>query len=147
MRILIIALSLLSGPLFADCAPSAWLAGQWQSAPDQKGGYWQEEWQLLDADNWQGQGRQYDSRGALLGEEDLRLVRMGGQWFYLAKVSHNARPVAFGLQHCDGKALKFENPQHDFPQSLHYRLLADQRLEVVVANLAGKRFTLLFSKK
>lgn len=147
MRKLVIALSLLVTQVGADCGPPAWLAGQWQSAPDPKGGYWQEEWRLLDADNWQGRGRQYDSRGTLLGAEDLRLVRMDGQWFYLAKVSHNARPVAFGLQHCDGTALKFENPQHDFPQSLHYRLLADQRLEVVVADLAGKSFILNYSKK
>lgn len=122
------------------------LVGHWQTTADAKGRYVTEQWQLLAPDNFAGQGRQVTATGRS-SSEDLRLVQMGGQWFYLAKVADNNLPVAFALTQCQPNDWLFQNPQHDFPKQLHYRLVKPDELTVTVSDGAGKGFTLKFRRQ
>lgn len=83
----------------------------------------------------------------IVNYETLRLVSMSDGVFYIAKVAHNEFPVPFRLTHCaDGEAV-FENPLHDAPERLVYRLLegADAgALEVRVEGGEMDDFSLLF---
>ncbi|ALZ75133.1 DUF6265 family protein [Rheinheimera sp. F8] len=147
LRLVLIPFSLLlSQPCQAECSPATVLAGHWQSDANQKGSYWQEQWSKLDVNNWQGQGRTVNQAGAETGREELRLLRMSGQWFYLAKVSHNPLPVAFALTECSASRLQFDNPAHDFPKRLVYQADND-RLSVDVSDGAGKGFQLKFKRQ
>ncbi|MDZ7869977.1 MAG: DUF6265 family protein [Rheinheimera sp.] len=136
-----------SGPVAAssECEPAAMLAGQWQTEANQKGVYWQEKWSRLDANNWHGFGRTFNSSHTETAREELRLLRMNGQWFYLAKVRHNALPVAFTLTQCTASRLQFDNPAHDFPKRLVYHYQQDG-LQVEVSDAAGKGFELQFKR-
>ncbi len=129
----------------AECEPATMLAGHWQTAANQKGAYWQEAWNRLDADNWCGLGQTFNHSNNETGREELRLLRMNGQWFYLAKVSHNPLPVAFALTECTASRLQFDNPAHDFPKRLVYHLQQDG-LRVEVSDAAGKGFELQFKR-
>lgn len=143
--ILICMLGLGSAATNAECNPTVLLAGQWQTGANQKGAYWQEEWSGLDSDNWRGLGRTFNSNGTETAREELRLLRMNGQWFYLAKVSHNSLPVAFALTECTASRLQFDNPAHDFPKRLVYHYQQDA-LRVEVSDAAGKGFELQFKR-
>ena len=104
-------------------------------------------------DSWEGYG-ETASNGesaadrSVLEREALRLVNMGDEIFYLAKVAHNALPVAFKLVDCGDDWAVFENPDHDFPRRLEYRI-AGNGMDVHVSDgLAdGKGFTLRFTRR
>lgn len=121
------------------------LIGHWQTTADAKGRYVTEQWQLLDPHNYAGQGSQV-AANERSSSEDLRLVQMGGQWFYLAKVAGNNLPVAFALTQCQLNDWLFDNPQHDFPKQLHYRLVKPDELTVTVSDGAGQGFTLKYRR-
>lgn len=143
--LIICALCIYPAVVIAECGPATMLAGQWQTGANQKGVYWQEQWSRIDADNWRGLGRTFNQSETETGREELRLVRMNGQWFYLAKVSHNSLPVAFALTECTASRLQFDNPAHDFPKRLVYHYQQDA-LRVEVSDAAGKGFELQFKR-
>ncbi|WP_323846106.1 DUF6265 family protein [Microbulbifer magnicolonia] len=121
-----------------------WLLGHWTATDGGK--RMTERWQRVSAQTFEGIG---SSQGADADTdlELLRLAEMSGEIFYLAKVSHNELPVAFKLTDCSGSAAVFENPAHDFPRRLEYRLMAAGRLQVLVSGAGGKRFTLDFRRE
>lgn len=84
--------------------------------------------------------------GAILDGEELRLVAMAGAVFYIAKVAHNAYPVAFRMTVCEAGRLVFENPTHDFPRRLEYTRRADGGLDVSVGDGAKRGFKLRFRR-
>jgi hypothetical protein len=76
--------------------------------------------------------------------ETLLLVEMSGEIFYLAKVDENERPVSFRLVAVSAGRAVFQNPDHDVPQRLDYRLDEEGRLNVDVRG--GERgFSVIFS--
>ncbi|SHF33058.1 hypothetical protein SAMN04487965_1954 [Microbulbifer donghaiensis] len=122
-----------------------WLLGSWhyQDASKQM----MERWQRVSAHTFEGIGAsETENSGGDRDIEILRLTEMSGEIFYLAKVSHNALPVAFKMTACRDNEAVFENPEHDFPSRLEYRLLDPNRLRVSVAGTKGKRFILNFRR-
>jgi hypothetical protein len=78
--------------------------------------------------------------------ETMRLVLMGGEIFYLAKVSHNQRPVAFRLTSCKYNRAIFENSDHDFPRSIDYQLETENSLIVIVGDGKEKGFKVNYTR-
>jgi hypothetical protein len=64
--------------------------------------------------------------------EAILLAEMGGEIFYVPKTSDNPLPVAFKLNSSNAKELVFENPKHDFPQKITYKLNADGTVTALV---------------
>jgi hypothetical protein len=88
----------------------------------------------------------------VVNDETLRLVAMSDGVFYIAKVTHNDLPVAFRLTQCSKNFAVFENPVHDSPQRLIYRLLDSSTqgapaLEVRVEGDGMNDFSLVFHRK
>lgn len=119
----------------------SWMLGTWQSKPE---GNTQEIWQRLDEHTYTGMGISRDKNGNDRVSESLRLLEMRGQVFYLAKVAHNRLPVPFLATHCSGQDVRFENPDHDFPNSLRYSLV-NNTLVVEVKGNHDQGFTLHFA--
>jgi hypothetical protein len=69
---------------------------------------------------------------------------MSGQLYYIAKVAHNALPVAFALTECGDSHAVFENPEHDFPTRIAYRLGEAGEMTVGVTGADGKGFEIHF---
>ncbi len=120
------------------------LLGDWKGGNAQSG--FRESWRALGPATWEGRGIETPTAGGAASAEELRLVEMGGNIYYLAKVSHNELPVAFRLVECEGGRFVFANPAHDFPRQLEYRIGADGGLAVSVSDGAGKGFTLDFAR-
>ncbi len=122
-----------------------WLLGDWQTVPSAgQTSVISESWKEVSTSTFEGIGETRDAdSGDLKSREELRLVEMGDAVFYIPKVAHNALPVAFHLTECSEASAVFENPDHDFPKKLEYRLGAGQLREGQLAE--GKELTVTVS--
>jgi hypothetical protein len=109
----------------------AWLLGRWER--EARSGTAVEEWRRLGERVFAGEGAMTSAAGERRVFEELLLVEMGGDVFYVAKVSENAYPVPFRLTALEGRRAVFENPEHDFPKTITYSLLDDGTLLAVTA--------------
>lgn len=112
-----------------------WVLGAWVSDEGPT-----ESWHRAGPRTFEGAG----TSGS--GSETLRLVEMSGQVFYIAKVAHNELPVAFKLVDCGDALLVFENPTHDFPRQLEYRLTTGGAMTVTVSDGSDRSFEIHFRK-
>jgi hypothetical protein len=130
----------------SSLSPIEWLLGAWLA--DGEKSTWRETWTATSADTWEGRGVETSKANpATQSAEELRLVRMGGAVYYLAKVAHNELPVAFRLVECGHDRLVFANPAHDFPRRLEYQHRPGERLSVRVSDGGDKGFTLDFARQ
>jgi hypothetical protein len=101
-----------------------WLLGTWRHQTDEMDSY--EIWEKTSAATIEGFNYTYNK---ILKDttfsESLRIMEMGGEVFYIAKVKENKFPVAFKLTYIDDHTIIFENPDHDFPNYIKY--LRDDR--------------------
>lgn len=119
-----------------------WILGDWISKSEKTDSH--ESWHQFSELTFEGRGLNFNKGGQQTSSEDLRLLAMQGEIYYLAKVSHNPLPVAFKAINCDEHQVLFENAEHDFPNKLLYSLQEDGSLQVKVSDLTGKGFTVEF---
>lgn len=121
-----IFLLLLSGIAFAQNAAFkiedlSWISGCWQSENKEKNSSVSEFWTRVAGGSMFGVSRTI--RGGKLGDyEYLRIVQDEKGIFYIAKPKANPDETAFKLVKLSGTEAIFENPEHDFPQRIIYRL-------------------------
>lgn len=146
---LIAMVSTLACPLLAaasDCGSlsvARWVLGDWVAGGEKT--VFQESWTEVGPQTFEGFASERSmADGKLIGSEELRLVEMAGGVYYIAKVTHNALPVAFRLTECSADRLVFENAAHDFPRRLEYRHEAGGRMVVAISDGKDKGFTLDF---
>ncbi len=108
----------------ADTSGLGWMSGQWRTspAPAASGSAWTEEiWSSAEGGTMLGISRT-QSGGRIRAYEFMRIARGedGSASFY---GSPNGAPsVAFRLVRASASEAVFENPVHDFPQRIAYRL-------------------------
>jgi len=120
-----------------------WILGKWVADDGEDSVI--EEWRSLGSGTFEGSGRTVSRKtGAVVSSESLRLVAMSSAVYYIAKVSHNAYPVAFSLTACPAGRLVFENPGHDFPKRIVYSMQPDDSINVEVSDGRDQGFTLRF---
>ena len=128
----------------SDLSQLNWLEGHWLNETEKSRNI--EHWTRVSPTTLEGEGKVFDMQGVLKNQESLRLVKMNGDIFYIAKVSHNLLPVAFKAVSCGVNTVTFENDQHDFPNQLTYKI-KQSRLVVDVKDNQGKGFTITFERK
>ncbi len=138
----------------ADCHALkhlTWLLGSWRAEAGTR--VISEHWAAVSTETWEGFGETRaaapggEAAGAVVESESLRLVEMAGEVFYIAKVAHNLLPAAFRLGECGEGYAVFENPDHDFPRRIAYRLDGGRLIvEVSDGEVGGKGFTLNFTR-
>lgn len=123
-----------------------WMLGDWSA--EWSGRTVTESWTEVSPGTFEGAGVRH-ARGARDPEfkESLRLVEMSGEVFYLAKVEHNDLPIAFKLTGCTLGLAVFENPGHDFPRRLEYRLETDGSMVVAVGDGRERGFEIRFTHR
>jgi hypothetical protein len=99
-----------------------WVLGEWTATPGKV--VIHEQWHRVSDDTFEGESVTRSlTDDELVNYESLRLVAMSDGVFYIAKVTDNDLPVPFRLTQCSEALAVFENPLHDAPQRLIYRLL------------------------
>jgi len=126
-----------------DLASLNGLIGEWQAQNTQQSVV--EIWQRQADDSLKGISRTLGNNSSKRPfEESLRIVKMSGEIFYLAKTPQNSLPVAFRLVECSHGRLRFENPKHDFPQVISYQV-SQGKLSVSVFSNTDKGFSLNYA--
>lgn len=127
--------ALLAGllPLAAAADPALpdW-SGCWRF--ERQGQVYEEFWFAPIEDGALGVAR--SSRdGHARNQEMLRLARVEGRWHLIVYGPNGLDEVAFGLLERTDDQATFENPEHDFPQRIVYRMDGPDRL---VARIEGR---------
>jgi len=109
----------------ASIGDLAWLSGCWASANQEAGSG--EQWMQPAGATMLGMSRSV-SDGKTVGFEFMRIVATddGGLVFIASPSGQNT--TGFALLSLDDHQVIFENPDHDFPQRIIYRLLSDEEL-------------------
>jgi hypothetical protein len=156
MRSSIFALFLLPYFLFAQeieltkvsLSDLEWMLGNWQKLSS--GTITYETWTKLDDTYFEGYNERVSRKSKkVLFTETLKLVKIGNEIYYIALVKENDNPISFKLTELDSAKAVFENPDHDFPQSIQYELLENGNLKATVGGIENKKkrsFELVFKK-
>ena len=122
-------------PATADTgvALPAWLAGPWVTVRGSR--TIEEQWNAPRGGMMQATGR--TTQGDRLVEfEFLRIVRRNGSLVFIAQ-PNGVPPTEFALTSHGPDSVRFENPAHDFPQVVRYRLAGPGSLVAVVSAVSG----------
>jgi hypothetical protein len=129
-------LLLAGGPVRAQhptVGDLGWLAGCWERTTRTGQGF--EQWSPGQAGELIGSARLITSERDRQTER-LRIYRRGDTLVYEAHPVDQALTV-FPLRAHGPDSLVFENPAHDFPQRIVYRLVGSDSLIATVSNLSG----------
>jgi hypothetical protein len=112
----------------------SWLAGCWAAESGEPGSG--EQWMPLAGGTMLGVGRTV--KNGKTREHEFLQIRLNGE----GKVVYIALPsrqdeATFVATSIGDRSVTFENPQHDFPQRIIYRLLPEDRLAARIEGLRG----------
>ncbi len=98
-----------------------------------------EEWWIINDSNLAGRSFSNNGNDTLL-LETMELKQTGGKWFYVALVAgqNESRAVSFTMTDA-ADAMVFENPDHDYPNRIIYKLEADTLLYARTENMASNK--------
>jgi hypothetical protein len=130
----------------------SWIAGTWQSAPSASGLVTEEIWSTPASGGMIAMARATRATaagGTSLGSfEFLCIAERNGTVAYLAMPNARFPATLFILTSVTSNSATFENPSHDFPKMIRYRLTDDGGLETAVAGANGERMqTVVLRKK
>lgn len=112
-----------------------WLEGDWVECDGERQTW--ERWRMLHGSELVGRGT-LESAGQEMTAEDLHITRRGGVMIYEANPQRS--PVEFTLVRLTTHDAVFENPDHDHPQRIAYRLSDDRaELRATIEQIDGSR--------
>jgi hypothetical protein len=98
-----------------------WISGCWQIDQPEKKRLISEQWMSPVGNAMMGMSRTIRD-GKMAGFEFLRIVDDGTAINYISKPHENKEETAFKLIKSSANEIVFENPAHDFPQRIIYKL-------------------------
>ncbi len=148
--LLVAPLVLLGSPIAAlaqdDVRSAAWLSGCWVASDGDVRS--DEVWMEPEGGLMVGMARTV-REGVATGHEFLLLHRKDGRLTYSAYPS-GQDPTDFGATEVSMQRLRFENPQHDFPQAIVYERTSPDSLTAKVYGEIGSSepaFVLRYSRR
>ena len=122
----------------------SWLAGCWQSSKPDTGYLLSEQWMKAEGGMMIGMGRTV--RGGKAADwEFMRIEQVGDSLTFFAKPRANKEETPFKLARMSDSEVVFEDPVHDFPQRVTYRLTKAGSLAPSIAGVInGKLKTIDF---
>ncbi len=134
----ILSVSFLFVPmlLLAQQKEFNWLIGTWQEEnlpTGQAGKKLFEEWK--EADGFlAGSGYKLDAGGNKIINEEIKLVKRGRDFYYVPDVAGPQGAIEFKINSITKNSFTAENPTHDFPKKIIYKLTSENHLEATVSS-------------
>lgn len=126
LRIIFVSIMLLGPwPARADISTLNWMAGCWSPDGKQPGSV--EQWTAPAGGSMLGVARTV-SDGKTVFFEFLRIVEQEDGRLELFATPFGQETIRFAMTAFGSQEVAFENPEHDFPQRILYRLAADGKL-------------------
>jgi len=110
----------------------AWLAGCWDGSGG--GREYVEQWMKPSGQTMLGMSRTV-ANGKTVAYEFVKIHEQNGDVFYTAKPSGQAEASFKLIKYANQEAV-FENPQHDFPQRVIYKLEKDGALAAAIEGMS-----------
>lgn len=109
----------------------SWLNGHW-SMPTGDGTV-TEEWKTINDSLMEGKS-DFVKGDSVIPFETIRIFRRGVDFYYEAKAAgqNNEQPVEFKLSSFSDSGFVAENPDHDFPRRITYRLINKDSIHAFV---------------
>jgi hypothetical protein len=98
-----------------------WLLGNWNRANAKPGRSGIEIWKKVSETEFEGRGINLRGTDTAFVEK-LKIISRGDKIFYVADVPENKEPVLFEATSLSAGGIIFENPKHDFPKKIVYKL-------------------------
>lgn len=126
-----------------------WLNGSW--AMKESDGTVTEQWKQVNDSLMEGSS-DFIKGDSVIPFEKIRMFRRGNEFYYEAKAAgqNNEKPVEFKLSSFSDSGFVAENPQHDFPKRITYRLVNKDSIHAFVDGgpaMPDKRSDFYYSKK
>ncbi len=99
-----------------------WLSGNWSMQDDE--GTTTEEWRIINDSLMEGKS-DFVKGDSVIPFETIRLFYSNNSFYYEAKAAgqNEEQPVAFKLSSYSDSGFVAENPEHDFPKRITYKLI------------------------
>lgn len=103
----------------SDIKKTEWLIGTWENKTARGTVY--ESWKKISATEFAGKSYRLTERDTVFFET-IKLVQEEAGLFYIPTVANqnNAQPVRFTAKTVSANQMIFENPRHDYPQTISY---------------------------
>lgn len=113
-----------------------WLLGEWEKTDSL--GTLKEIWTRQDDSTFVGQSYYIQNYKDTLHNEQIELMQDGEHLIYTATVEgeNNDTSILFQMTKDEDSLLVFENPKHDYPQKIQYKLIKNGS---IVATISGKQ--------
>lgn len=126
-----------------------WLNGKW--VMKEGDGTVTEQWKQVNDSLMEGSS-DFIKGDSVIPFEKIRMFRRGIDFYYEAKAAgqNNEQPVEFKLSSFSDSGFVAENPQHDFPKRITYRLVNKDSIHAVVdggPSMPDKKSDFYYSKK
>lgn len=92
-----------------------------------------EEWKKVDNNHLQSKGYMIKGSDTIINER-VALTNTAAGIFYTSTVEdqNNKQPVAFKMTSSENNMFVFENPEHDFPKRIVYKLITTDSLHAYI---------------
>ncbi len=109
----------------------SWLNGNWEMK--EKEGKTTEQWQQVNDSLMTGKS-DFIKGDSIIPFETVKIFRKDTVFFYEAKAAeqNNEQPVAFTITSLNDSSFVAENPAHDFPKRISYRLLTKDSIHAFI---------------
>lgn len=130
---------------FSELEKARWFLGRWENKTPE--GTFSEEWKTENDSVWVGASFFIRKKDTLFAET-IRLEQKENNLFMIVTVpnQNQEKPVAFKLTSSTTDYLVFENPEHDFPKKITYKLVNKDSLFAEISG-DGKSQGFPFKKK
>lgn len=122
----------------------SWLTGMWNRTNVKPGRKAHERWEMVGSQAMKGFGVTMKEQDTAFVEK-LQLVIKDNKIWYVADVEHNKAPTFFELTAISNDGFTCENPAHDFPKKIVYKLNGDKLTATISGD--GKSFDYLFDRQ
>lgn len=121
-----------------------WLKGTWERQDTKPGSTAFESWQKMTKTGFKGLGTTMKGLDTVWVEK-LSIVEKEDVLYYVAEVDQNAAPTYFKITSYSKNGFVCENPEHDFPKKIDYKL-EDDLLTVVISG-DGEEVPFVFKRR
>lgn len=130
---------------FSELEKAHWFLGRWENKTPE--GTFSEEWKTENDSVWVGSSFFIREKDTLFAET-IRLEQKENNLFMIVTVpnQNEEKPVAFKLTSSTTDYFVFENPEHDFPKKITYKLVNKDSLFAEISG-DGKSQGFPFKKK
>ncbi|UPQ79625.1 DUF6265 family protein [Flavobacterium azooxidireducens] len=131
---------------YAELEKVNWFLGKWENKTTE--GTFSEEWKVENDSVYYGKSH-YVVKNDTIFTETIKLIQSKKNVFYIVTTippQNGVEPVSFKLTSSTTDYLVFENPEHDFPKKITYKLVTKDSLYAEISG-DGKSQGFPFKKK